>query len=63
MIQLQAAERRELPGMIIELPTELPASRVGMADVGMAEALCRVQGGTKRHLQVQLALGPLARIR
>ena len=63
MVELQAAERRELPGVILELPTELPGPRIGSADVGVAVDLGREQGGTKRHLQIQLTLGPLARIR
>ena len=63
MVELQAAERREFPGIVIELPTEFPGPRIGSADVGVAEAPRRVQGGTERHLQVQLARGPLAHIR
>ena len=63
MVVVQAAERRELPGKIPELPTELPGPRIGSADVGVAVGLGRVQGDTKRHLQIQLTLGPLARIR
>src|SRR6516225_4296843 len=63
MVELQAAERRELARMIPELPTEFPGSRIGSADVGVAEAPGREKGGTKRHLQVQLPRGPLARIR
>jgi len=63
MVELQAAERRELPGVIPELPTELRRPRIGSADVGVAEAVGRDQGGTKRHLQVQFALGLLAHIR
>jgi hypothetical protein len=62
MVEIQAAERREPPGVIPDLPTELPCPRIGSADVGVAVALGHIQGGTKRHLQVQLALGPLARI-
>ena len=63
MVELQAAERRETPGVIPELLAELPDPRIGSADVGVAMAFGRAQGGTKRHLQVQLALGPLSRIR
>ncbi len=63
MVEIQAAERRELPGVIPELPTELPCPRIGSADVGVAVALGREQRGTKRHLQIQLTLGPLAHIR
>ena len=63
MVDRQAAERRDLAGIIIELPTELPCPRIGSADVGVGVALGRGQGGTKRHLQVQLTLSPLARIR
>src|SRR6516162_8418513 len=60
MVELQAAERRELAGIIIELLTKLPGPRIDSADAGVAVAPGRVQGGTKRHLQVQLARGPLA---
>ena len=60
---MQAAERRELAGVIPQLPAELPRPGIGSAEVGMAIAFGRVQGGTKRHLQIQLTLGPLARIR
>jgi hypothetical protein len=63
MVELQAPERSELAGIIIELPTELPRPRVGSADVGVAVAPGRGQGRTKRHLQVQLARGLLAHIR
>ena len=63
MVKHQAAERRELAGVIPELPTELPGPRIGSADVGVAVAFGREQGRTERHLQVQLTLGPLARIR
>jgi hypothetical protein len=63
MVELQAAERHEPPGVIPELPTELPGPRIGSADVGVAPALGPEQGGTKRHLQIQFTLGPLARIR
>jgi hypothetical protein len=41
MVEVQAAERRELAGVIPELPTELPRPRIGLADVGVAEALGR----------------------
>jgi hypothetical protein len=60
MVKLKAAERREPPGVTPELLTELPGPRIGSADVGVAEALGREQRGTKRHLQSQLPLGPLA---
>ena len=60
VVELQAAKRRELPGVIPELPTELPCPRIGSADVGVGRDLGCVQGGTERHLQVQLALGLLA---
>ena len=63
MVELQAAERREPPGIIPELPTELRRPRVGPADVRVAGDLGRGQGGTKRHLQIQLTRSPLARIR
>jgi hypothetical protein len=63
MVERQAAERREPPGMIPELPTELQRPRIDSADVGVGVALGREQRGTKCHLQVQLALGPLAHIR
>ena len=63
MVELQAAERRELQGVIPELPTKLPRPRIGSADVGVAEALGRDQCGAERHLQVQLPPRPLARIR
>ena len=63
MVELQAAERREPPGVIPELPTEFPSPRIGSANVGVAVDLGRDQGGTKRHLQIQLPLGPLAHIR
>jgi len=63
MGELQAAERREPPGVIPDLPTELPCPRIGSAGVGVAMAFGREQGGAKGHLQVQLTLGPLARIR
>ncbi len=63
MVELQAAKRRELPGVILELPTELPGPGIGSADVGVAGELGRIQGWTKRHLQIQLTLGPLAHIR
>ena len=63
MVVLQAAERHELAGMIPELPTELPRPGIGSADVGVAVALGHIQGGAKRHLQIQLTLGPLAHIR
>ena len=63
MVKIQAAERREPPGVIPELPTELAGPGIGSADVGVAGDLGRVQGRTKRHLQIQLALGPLAGIR
>ena len=49
-------------GVIPDLPTELPGPRIGSADVRVAADLGRDQGGTKRHLQIQLALGPLAGI-
>src|SRR6516162_8995506 len=60
MINLQAAERCEPPRVIPELLTELPRPSIGSADVGVAVELGRDQGWTKRHLQMQLALGPLA---
>jgi hypothetical protein len=63
MVEIQATERRELPGVILELLTQPPCPRIGSADVGVAEELGRDQGGTKRHLQVQLPLDPFARIR
>ena len=63
MVELQAAEGRELAGVIPELPTELSGPRIGSADVGVAAELGRDQGGTKRHLQIQLPLGPLAGLR
>jgi hypothetical protein len=63
MVEMQATKRRELPGMIPELPTELQRPRIGSADVGVAVAFGREQGRAERHLQVQLALGPLAHIR
>ena len=63
MVEIQAAERRELAGVISDLPTELPGPRIGSADVGVAVGLGREQGGAERHLQVQLTLDPLARIR
>jgi hypothetical protein len=63
MVELQAAECREPPGVIPELPTELPGPRIGSVNVGVAVDLGREEGGTKRHLQVQLPLRPLARIR
>ena len=63
MVDHQTAERRELPGVIPELLTELPCPRIGSANVGVAVELGRDQCGTKRHLQIQLTLGPLARIR
>ena len=61
MVELQAAERHETPGLIPELPTELPGPCIGSADVGVAADLSGEQGGT--HLQIELTLGPLARIR
>ena len=63
MVEHQAAESRELPGVILELLTPLPGPRIGSTDVGVAVALGREQSGTKRHLQVQLTRGPLAHIR
>jgi hypothetical protein len=63
MVEHQAAERREPPGVIPELPTELPCPRIGSANVGVAEDLGRDQRGAERHLKIQLALGPLAGIR
>lgn len=63
MVEHQATKRRELAGVIPELPTELPGPRIGSADVGVDVSLGREQGGTKGHLQIQLTLGPLARIR
>ena len=63
MGELQAAERCEPPGVIPKLLTELPRPSIGAADVGVAVELGREHGGTKRHLQVQLTLGPLAHIR
>ena len=48
--------------MISDLPTELPCPGIGSADVGVALELGRDQGRTKRHLQIQLTLGPLARV-
>jgi hypothetical protein len=63
MVEHEAAERRELAGIIIELPTELPGPRIGSADVGVAGTLGREQRGAERHLQIQLTLGPLAHIR
>ncbi len=63
MVEIQATERRELAGVIPELPTELPRPRIGSTDVGIAVAFGREQGGAERHLQIQLALGPLAHIR
>src|SRR5207248_6068701 len=54
MVDLQASEHREPPGVIPELLTELPCSRIGSADFGVAIAFGREQGGTKRHLQIQL---------
>ena len=63
MVALQAAERRDLPGVILELLTEFPCPRIGSADVGVAADLGREQRRTKRHLQIQLTLGPLAHIR
>ena len=61
MVEHQAAERRELAGVIPELLTEFPGPLIGSTDVGVAMDLGRDQRGTKRHLQVQLALGPLSR--
>jgi len=52
MVELQAAERHEPPGVIPELSTELPGPCIGSADVGVAADLGREQGRTKRHLQV-----------
>ena len=63
MVEHQATECCEPPGVIPELLTEFPGPRIGSANVGVAAELGREQGGTKRHLQVQLLLGPLARIR
>ena len=63
MVEHQATKRRELAGVIPELPTELPDPGIGSADVGVAGELGRIQGWTKRHLQIQLTLGPLSRIR
>jgi len=63
MVEKKAAKRDELAGMISELPAELPGLRIGSADVGVAVAPGRVKGGTKRHLQIQLARNPLAGIR
>ena len=62
MVELQAAERRELSRVIPELPAELPGPRIGSAYVGMAVDLGRGQGGAERHLQIQLPLRPLTRI-
>jgi len=62
MVEHQAAECCEPPGVIPELLTELPGPRIGSANVGVPAELGRKQGWTKRHLQVQLALGPLVRI-
>ena len=62
MVELQAAERRELAGIILDLLREFPSPGIGLADVGVARELGRVQGGSKRHLQSYLALGPLSRI-
>ena len=62
MVEIQAAERREPSGVIPKLLTELPRPSVGLADVGVAVELGRDEGWTKRHLQVELTLGPLARI-
>ena len=62
MVEIQAAKRREPPGVIPELPTELPGPRIGSANVGVPVDLGREQGRTERHLQVKLALGPLTRI-
>ena len=63
MVEHEAAERRELAGPIFELPTELPGAGIGAAEGRVAGNLGRVQGGTERHLQIQLALGLLAHIR
>jgi hypothetical protein len=63
MVEIQTAERGEPPGVIPELPTKLPRPGIDSADVGVAGGLDYVQGGSERHLQIQLALGPLARIR
>jgi hypothetical protein len=49
--------------VIIELPTELRCPRIGSANIGVIVVLGRIQGGTKRHLQIQLAFGALAHIR
>ena len=45
MVKIQAAERREPPGVIPELPTELRYARIGSADVGVAPAFGREQDG------------------
>ncbi len=62
MVDLQTSERGEHPVVIPELFTELPRPRIGAADIGVVGDPCRDQGGTKRHLQIQLALSPLALI-
>jgi hypothetical protein len=63
IMEHQAAKRREPPGIIPKLLTELRCVRIGSANVGVAEAPGREQRWTKRHLQIQLPFGPLAHIR
>ena len=43
MVELQAAERRELPGVIPELPTEFPYPRIGSSNFGVVVGFGREQ--------------------
>src|ERR1700730_3992067 len=58
MVEIQAAERCEPPGIIIELPTELPRPRIGSAGVSVAGELGREQRGAERHLKIQARARP-----
>jgi hypothetical protein len=63
MVEHRAAERCEPPGVIPDVPSELQRPGIGSAEVGVAMAFGREQGGSERHLQVQFTRGPLALIR
>jgi hypothetical protein len=49
MVKIQAAERREPPGVIPESPTEFPRPRIGSTDLGVAIAFGREERGAERH--------------
>ena len=54
MVEIQAAERREPPGVIPELPTELPGPGIGSADVGVSSPRGCKKGAKTQRLRPPL---------